>query len=128
MTEVVVVDSSAVLAVLQDEPGAEAARLALPQSVVSAINYAEVIAKLVERGDSVDVAEFLMAQLECEVIDVTADRALGAGRIHERTRGRGISMGDRFCLALAEELGLPVVTGDRRWKDLGLPLDVRLIR
>jgi PIN domain nuclease of toxin-antitoxin system len=76
----------------------------------------------------VDVAEFLMAQLECEVIDVTADRALGAGRIHERTRGRGISMGDRFCLALAEELGLPVVTGDRRWKDLGLPLDVRLIR
>jgi ribonuclease VapC len=48
--------------------------------------------------------------------------------LHAETRRTGVSLGDRFCLALARELSLPALTADRRWKDLGLGVEIQLIR
>jgi PIN domain nuclease of toxin-antitoxin system len=48
--------------------------------------------------------------------------------MHEKTRRTGVSMGDRFCLALAQETGARALTADRRWKDLDLGVTITLIR
>lgn len=124
----VVLDSSAVLALLQSEPGGEVVAPTLADALISAINYAEVVAKLIENGAAFAAAEFQAGQLPHQVLEATRDRALRSASIHACTRGRGISMGDRFCLALAEEFALPVLTSDRRWAELDIGVEVRLIR
>lgn len=127
MTEFVL-DSSAVLAVLQGEAGAKIAEASFDQSVISAANYAEVIAKLIQNGASPDDAEVRVGEITLEVASIDEFRAISAGQFHARTQGYGVSLGDRFCLALAEELAVPVLTGDRRWKELELAVEVILIR
>jgi len=46
------------------------------------------------------------------------DKALAqlAGRLRAVTTDHGLSLGDRFCLALAQRDGLPVWTSDQSWK------------
>jgi ribonuclease VapC len=127
MTEYVL-DSSAILASLHGEPGGEVARAAMPGSLVSAVNYAEVITKLIEKGANPSEAEGIAGRLPCVLVEIDRDRAARAGLLHAATRRTGVSLGDRFCLALGQELGLPVLTGDRRWKTLGLDVEVTLIR
>ena len=123
-----VIDSSAVLADLRGEPGGAVARELTGASAISAVNLSEVIAKLIELGADVEAAEGLSAQLEYEVLDADQARAKRAGRLHSRTQKRGVSLGDRFCIALAEELNLPLITADRHWQALDLSVEVRLIR
>jgi ribonuclease VapC len=124
----VIMDSSAILADLQDEPGAERVRTALQGSRMSAVNFAEVITKLIERGHSAEAARFVADRIDCDVIEVDKDRAAAAGVLHASTRGTGVSLGDRFCLALARETGWPVLTADRRWATLDLGIEITLIR
>jgi ribonuclease VapC len=127
MTEFVL-DASAVLADLHGEPGGERVRGCIRGSVLSAVNLAEVITQLIDRGMTADEAAFLSDQLNCEVLDADRRRASRVGALHAKTRRTGISLGDRFCLALAEELGVPTLTADRRWKELDLGIQVQLIR
>jgi len=124
----VVLDASAILAYLLGEPGAEMVEAVLLRSLVSPVNIAEVIGKLIDRGLSADTAEATVGKLGCEI--APADAALGreAGKLHEKTRGRGISLGDRFCLSLSAQTGLPALSADRAWKTLGLDLEIKLIR
>jgi ribonuclease VapC len=124
----VVLDSSAILADVHGEAGAEETRAAIAGACISAVNYAEVITKLIELGASATEAKFTAETLAYKVVEVDQARAASAGMMHERTRRTGVSLGDRFCLALGEELRLPVLTADRRWKDLGLDVEIRLIR
>jgi len=123
-----VLDSSAILANLFGEPGGEIARAAMQRACISAVNYAEVVTKLIDQGLTPMQAQDAIDRLGCELMDVDKHRAASAGALHEKTRRTGISLGDRFCLALAEELGLPVLTTDRRWKALDLGVEVTLIR
>ncbi|MEJ0064961.1 MAG: type II toxin-antitoxin system VapC family toxin [Caulobacteraceae bacterium] len=127
MTEFVL-DSSAVLADLRDEPGAAVVRSASPTSYLSAVNYAEIITKLIEAGTPPDSAGEIAEQLGYTVVVADQERAASAGKLHAKTRRTGVSIGDRFCLALAQELSLPALTGDRRWKSLDLGVEVTLIR
>jgi ribonuclease VapC len=128
MTTEVVLDSSAVLAYLQNEPGGETALAAFTGAVMSSVNYAEVITKLIEWGATADEAETTAEVLALDLVVADAIRCVQAGRLHARTKRRGVSIGDRFCLALAEETGLPVLTADRGWTSLDLGVEVRLIR
>ena len=121
-------DASAILADLHGEPGGEMVRASVRESVISAVNLAEVITKLIDRGMTAEQASSLTDQLGCEVLDADRQRASAVGALHARTRRTGVSLGDRFCLALAEELNLPALTGDRRWKELALGIEVQLIR
>jgi ribonuclease VapC len=123
-----VFDSSAILALLHREPGADIVRAALATACISAANYAEVVTKLIEEGLPFGQAETYFTRLYCPVIEVDEDRAALAGAMHEETRRTGLSLGDRFCLQLARELHVPVLTTDTRWKSLDLGVEVTLIR
>ena len=123
-----VLDSSAILALLNDEAGADVVAEILPSSVVSTVNLAEVIASLVNKGVSAADAEATLLTLDCKSEPFRREEALLAGRLRESTRQAGLSLGDRACLALALSLGLPVLTADRAWRNLPLEVEVRLIR
>jgi PIN domain nuclease of toxin-antitoxin system len=127
MTETVM-DSSAVLASIHGEPGADVVDAALAGSVISAINFAEVVSKLIFCGLPEAEAVIAARRFGAGLVDVDEDQAVTAGMIHASTREAGISMADAFCLALAKQRGSPVLTSDRAWKTLGLGIEVTLIR
>jgi len=125
----IVLDASALLAVLNGESGAE--RLTpelLSTAVSSTVNLAEVQSKLVERGlDSRDAWEATLSPIR-EAMAFTAEHAKTAGDLIARTLSLNLSLGDRACLALALALGAPVYTSDKSWKKLNLGLRIHIIR
>jgi PIN domain nuclease of toxin-antitoxin system len=123
-----VLDASAMLADIWDEPGAEVVRATRSEAIVSAVNFAEFISKLIDRGMSGDEARQFVDQLAYRVVAADEAQALVAGLLREKTRRTGLSLGDRFCLALAREAAAPVLTSDRAWKDLDLGVEIVLIR
>lgn len=123
-----VLDASAILADLHREPGGEIARAARLDGLVSAVNYSEVVAKLVEQGVRGADAVYLLDRIGYEVVPVDRSRAALAGELHAETFRSGVSLGDRFCLALARELGAPLLTTDRRLSTADLDIEVVLIR
>jgi PIN domain nuclease of toxin-antitoxin system len=66
--------------------------------------------------------------LALEIVDFTAELAYAAGHLRRSTRSAGLALGDRACLALGQQVGLPVLTSDRRWSDVSLGVEVRQIR
>lgn len=123
-----VLDASAVLAMLQDEVGAEAVEAVVPDAVLATINLGEVLQKLVDSGVPEHEAFDAVAGLGIGFIDVDVDLVRGSARLREDTRKAGLSLGDRVCLALGERLDLPLLTTDRAWGGLGLPLKINVIR
>lgn len=117
-------DASAVLMVLHAEPGWEGLSAALGEVAISAVNLAEVIGKLADAGVPEGDIDASLGSLPMAVIPFDEGHAYAAGLLRPLTRSRGLSLGDRACLALALTLGAPVVTADRSWSDLGLDLDV----
>jgi len=122
-----VLDSSAVLALIQSEPGANVVRAAMDKAVMSTVNLAETVTKLVERGMPRLDARAALFELKIEYVPFTEAQATLCGELRPATRSRGLSLGDRACLALAIERGLPAMTADAAW--LGATsADVVLIR
>jgi PIN domain nuclease of toxin-antitoxin system len=128
MTSEVLLDASAALADIYGEPGRELVRAHAGRSAMSAVNFAEVISKVRRLGVPEAQTEFLAEQLGFEVLDADKRRAAEAGALHSPLHRSGVSLADGFCLALALELGLPVLTTDRQWASLDLGVEVRLIR
>lgn len=130
----VVLDASALLAHLGDEPGADLVSEQIAAgATIATVNLTEVLSTLATRGqDPAAVASQLTARgLLDGAITVapflTAD-AIEAARLRPLTREAGLSLADRCCLALARRLAAPVLTSDHAWKDLPLDVDVRPIR
>ena len=116
-----VFDASAALAVVFAEPGSERAEQLLEDgdAVISSVNHAEVMARLLERGMREVEADSVCEALRLQILPFTAAQARASGRLRPATRALGLSLGDRCCLALAQEhRGAQVVTADRLWKDL----------
>ncbi|HLZ75677.1 type II toxin-antitoxin system VapC family toxin [Phenylobacterium sp.] len=126
MTEAVL-DASAVLALIQGEPGGAAVEARLDRAKLSAVNLAEVAQRLNDQWPD-DMVATVLAKLPCEVVDFNAALALRAGLLRRLTRAKGLSLGDRACLALAERESAAVLTGDRAWAELDLGVEVVLIR
>lgn len=118
MTEVVL-DASALLAFLRREPGAEQVERCLEESVISAVNWSEVIAKAVDHGATVVDTCRVLKCLPVRVVPFTAEDATLAAELRSDTRPHGLSLGDRSCLALGRKLGLPVLTAERNWPAAG---------
>ena len=128
MTADRVLDASAVLAIIRDEPGAGRARVRLARSIVSSVNVAEVATKLVDWGISGPGLGRIVTQLGFEVMPFGPAQAIQTAELRVATRHRGLSLGDRACLALALSTGLPVLTADRAWRGLNLDVEIELIR
>ena len=111
-----------------DEPGAEDVATVLSEAVLSAVNLAEVLSKLTDRGADVrNLTEDLVAA-GVLVEPMTAADAAQVAELRRIDQGRLLSLGDRCCLALWRRLGLPVVTAGRAWSELAAEVDVRQIR
>ena len=128
MNKAVVLDSSALLCLLNGEVGAERVAEALPFAVIGAVNLAEVVTKLRERGLSVEEVEEVLGGLNLDVRPLTAVQAYAAGHLRQSTRSLGLSLGDRACLALAVELSAPALTADQAWGRVNAGMAVELIR
>jgi PIN domain nuclease of toxin-antitoxin system len=123
-----VLDASAMLAYLQDEPRSEAVEVVLAESVISSVNWAEVVQKSIAAGVTVDGMRVDLEAPGLEIYRFAPEDAEVTGRLWQQTRQYGLSLGDRACLSLGLKLGIPVLTTARAWTNLGLTLDVRVIR
>lgn len=126
-----VLDASAIIAFLRDEPGAAVVRQAIDgRAVVSAVNLAEVLGKLLDKGVAQEATQLAVSALNLEVIDLDAQAAHATAWLRPLTRHLGLSLGDRACLALAQAIDAVVLTADRPWLALceTLKLDIRSIR
>jgi PIN domain nuclease of toxin-antitoxin system len=124
----VVLDTSAILAYVKGEPGADDVAAVIGDAVISAVNYAEAVTKLVEKGMSLPLVRTALGVAGLEIVDFDRGLAEVAGAMFPTTKPFGLSLGDRACLALAGREGVQAMTGDRIWSKLGAEFKVRLIR
>jgi len=125
----IVLDASAMLAMLNREPGSEKLTPEmLSNAAGSMVNLAEVHTKLVSRGgDPEEAWEDTLAAIQ-EPVPFNEEQARIAGGLVAQTRALGLSLGDRACLALGLILKAPVYTTDKSWKNLQLGVRIHLIR
>ena len=111
------IDSSALLAMIGNEPGAEAIAAILPDCVVSTVSIAEAAAKLKEHNVSTAPLERALAESHVEIAPFSELQARLCGELRRASKSRALSLGDRAGLALSLERGLTAVTADAAWLD-----------
>jgi len=119
-------DASAVLALLQREPGAE--NVELQGAVMNSVNFAEVVQKTVAKDRPVETLLRELTLLGLSVTPFSPQEAQLAGELYRQTRTHGLSLADRACLATAQLLGAVAVTADRHWSEVPHGVEVRSIR
>jgi PIN domain nuclease of toxin-antitoxin system len=123
-----ILDSSAIMAVINQEPGREKVEPLLTMSLMSSVNMSEIIGRMVLRGASAADAHENIFHLVPYIIPFDEELAVMAGGLIIQTKSFGLSLGDRACLATAQKLGVEVVTADKQWAKLDLLVKIRFIR
>jgi PIN domain nuclease of toxin-antitoxin system len=125
---VIVLDASAILALLNLESGADVVARHIDAATVCTPNVTEVVTKLIDRKYSPGDAERAFAKLSLIVAVFDQDLALRAGAMRAATAKQGLSLADRACLALAEREGVPAMTADKAWAKVDLGIKIYVIR
>lgn len=121
-------DASAVLALLQEEPGSAVVEAQLASAIISTVNLSEVVAQLIKHQIPEKLAARVVSDLGLQSIAFDEEMAYHAAALIKITGRFGLSLGDRACLALAQKLELPVITADRVWKNLNVGCEIRILR
>lgn len=124
----VVLDSAAVLAFLCRERGGDEVIPYLTCGVMSAVNYSEVLTKLMDRRAPLEEAISFVSPFSLDIVPFGNELAAMTASLRPITRSVGMSFADRACLALAMQLRLPVVTADKAWSKLTLDVDIKQLR
>lgn len=124
----IVLDSSAVLAFLFSENGGEIARQTFDSALISTVNVTEIVAKQIDKGVDGNLAISRVEDLDLQMRPFDRELSLLAGKLRAVTRHKGLSLGDRACLALAIRENVTAVTADRKWADLDVGCKIELIR
>jgi ribonuclease VapC len=123
-----ILDASALLALINSEPGWEVVASTLAKSKISAVNLAEVVTKMIDIGIPEADAWAEAADLVPAIIDFGPELARIAAGLRTATRSLGLSLGDRARLALAEQLHLPALTADTAWRRLSIGIEIQFLR
>ena len=124
----IVIDASAALCFLQRERGWEGFLNFAPFGVMCVVNYAEVVQRLLRYDPGGEARAEALTRFGLRLIDAKLDLAVAAAKLEAPTRSQGVSLGDRFCLAFAMERKAAVLTTDKPWKHLGLPIEIEFLR
>ena len=124
----VILDSSAILAMIFREPGGELVSQLAATSLISAVNLAEVASKLLDAGFTDEEMNTSLEGFSAGIVSFDRAQAIAAGHLRASTRQKGLSLGDRACLALAIQQKATVLTADRAWGDLDLGIEIKIIR
>jgi ribonuclease VapC len=123
-----VLDASAILAVLHMERGHDEVMPFLRGGLVSAVNYSEVLKKVIERGGALPRARAILASFALVIVPFDERLAARTAELWPAGKPLGLSLADRACLALGMERGLAVLTAESKWAKADLPVVVKLIR
>lgn len=126
----VVLDASALLALVFEEPGGDQVEEHLPGAEVSAVNIAEVATRLLAHGMPEDTISTIIGSLQLSIRPFDYQQAMTTAQLRSATRSAGLSLGDRACLALARTLQCPALTADKAWIGVAddIVVTVELIR
>lgn len=122
-----VLDASAVLAFLNKETGEDIVAQWLYGSIISAVNYTEVLQKLVDRPSEKRLLDSTIANLRMQIVDFDHEQAVTVASLYASS-SKKTSFADRACIALGMQKNFPVLSGDRKWADLQLPIELIFFR
>ncbi len=123
-----VLDASALLALIEAEAGSDRVAEVLDGSVISAVNLAEVVTRLADSGIPGEAIRRQLTRLYLSVVPVDEDLGYAAGLLRPATRAFGLSLGDRVCIALAHRLGATALTTDHVWTRVKMGVAIELVR
>ena len=123
----IVLDASALLALLNREQGQEKVVAVIDRAVINTVNLAEVVTKLAQLGMPNSEIELVLAELNIDTVNFDLSMALAAGNLITQTQKFGLSLGDRACLAFAELQGYSVMTADRAWAKVQPLLSIKIV-
>ena len=124
-----ILDASALLALLKNEPGADKVEPLLGQIVMSSINVSETASILLESEMTAQEVQECLLPLISDIVPFDAEQAFKTAELRKHMKNHGLSLGDRACISLGMKMGLPVYTADKVWQKLQLDsLEIELIR
>lgn len=125
----VVLDASALLALIKNETGAKVIEGLLGNIIMSSVNVTEVAGILLDSDMSPDEAQEAIEPFIDSIVPFDLEHSMACATLKKVTKHLGLSLGDRACIALGIKLQLPIYTADRVWKELQLDgTDIKLIR
>lgn len=123
-----VLDASALLALMNKEPGHERVASAAAYSLMSSVNVSEAVTILQKHGIDIEDARVLINDILAEIVPFNDEHAFTAALLNKQTSQFSLSLGDRACLSVAYHLKLPVLTADRQWAKVHIGVPIELVR
>lgn len=123
-----VLDASALIAMLKQEKGAAKVSKAIASARMCAVNYAEVVSHFAYLGMPAAAIDAMLDPLPIEIVPADQITSRIAGRLRAVTASAGLSLGDRYCLALAHRDRLPAWTGDTHWNLVASDAGVKVVQ
>ena len=122
-----ILDASALLAMLREEPSGDRVAEAIGDARMSVVNFAEVVSHFVHNGMPAEQVDAMLKPLPVALVPASVELSRMAGYLRATTAEAGLSLGDRFCLALALSEKLPAWTADRQWSAIAGKVGVDLV-